>query len=140
MWLYPGQIVIPDFGFYGRDMHLSLLREERLIVGVRRLDELKRKAPEMRDAVMQIKEKVGRGVIHDDAVELAKYAPSPIRVPDTMEWHGFIAGVMEQNKAAPVKERLQSLRCVYQELGGSPGTASITRTQLTGSAGDQRRR
>jgi hypothetical protein len=34
------QIVVPDFGFYGRDLHSALIREERLIAGVNFLDEL----------------------------------------------------------------------------------------------------
>jgi hypothetical protein len=31
---FNGQIVVPDFGFYGRDHHAALIREERLIAGV----------------------------------------------------------------------------------------------------------
>jgi hypothetical protein len=31
---YKGQVVVPDFGFYGRDAHVSLLREGRVIAGV----------------------------------------------------------------------------------------------------------
>ena len=34
MAYYPGQIVVPDFGFYGRECHISLIRKERLIAGV----------------------------------------------------------------------------------------------------------
>jgi hypothetical protein len=33
MSYYKGQLVIPDFGFYGRDIHSRLIREERLIAG-----------------------------------------------------------------------------------------------------------
>ena len=29
-----GQVAVPDFGFYGRDIHSRLIREERLIAGV----------------------------------------------------------------------------------------------------------
>jgi len=25
-----GQVIVPDFGFYGRDVHVSLMREERI--------------------------------------------------------------------------------------------------------------
>lgn len=31
---FKAQIIVPDFGFYGRDVHVSLIREERLIAGV----------------------------------------------------------------------------------------------------------
>jgi hypothetical protein len=31
---FKGQVIVPDFGFYGRDVHVSLIREERLIAGV----------------------------------------------------------------------------------------------------------
>ena len=31
---YKGQIVIEDFGFYAREHHAALIREERLIAGV----------------------------------------------------------------------------------------------------------
>jgi hypothetical protein len=31
---FKGQLVVPDLGFYGRDAHVSLVREERLIGGV----------------------------------------------------------------------------------------------------------
>jgi hypothetical protein len=37
---FKGQIVVPDFGFYGRDLHSILIREERLIGGVDFLDQL----------------------------------------------------------------------------------------------------
>ena len=31
---YKGQVIVLDFGFYGRDAHISLIRENRLIAGV----------------------------------------------------------------------------------------------------------
>ena len=37
---YKGQVIVSDFGFYGRDAHVSLIREGRLIAGVNFLDEL----------------------------------------------------------------------------------------------------
>jgi hypothetical protein len=37
---FKGQVVVPDFGFYGRDAHVSLIRENRLIAGVNFLGEL----------------------------------------------------------------------------------------------------
>ena len=32
---FKGQVVVPDFGFYGRDAHVSLIRQKRLIAGVK---------------------------------------------------------------------------------------------------------
>jgi hypothetical protein len=29
------QVVVPDFGFYGRDIHSRLIREARLIAGIK---------------------------------------------------------------------------------------------------------
>lgn len=37
---FEGQIVVPDFGFYGRDVHSSLIRQRRMIAGVNFLNEL----------------------------------------------------------------------------------------------------
>jgi hypothetical protein len=31
---FKGQVVVPDFGFYGREVHVGLFRERRLIAGV----------------------------------------------------------------------------------------------------------
>ena len=65
-----GQIAVPDFGFYARDIHPRLIREERLVAGVNFLDEL----PEnLRRTVLLINEKIPSGAIVDDAEELAKY-------------------------------------------------------------------
>ena len=33
---FKGQIIVPDFGFYGREAHVSLLRENRLMAGVKK--------------------------------------------------------------------------------------------------------
>jgi hypothetical protein len=66
---FKGQLVIPDGGFYLRDAHLALIREYRLVVGVNFLDELPDK---LRNGVMLMNEKVGRGATYDDAVELAR--------------------------------------------------------------------
>ena len=68
---FKGQVVVPDFGFYGRDCHVSLIRENRLIAGVNFLDEL----PEaLRNAAMLIEDKVASGVTMKDAETLASYA------------------------------------------------------------------
>jgi len=37
---YKGQLVVPDLGFYGREAHVALVREGRLIAGVNHLAEL----------------------------------------------------------------------------------------------------
>lgn len=48
---YKGQIVVPDFGFYGREGHVSLIREERLIAGINFLGEL---PPKLRQTALLI--------------------------------------------------------------------------------------
>jgi hypothetical protein len=69
-----GQIVIPDLGFYGRDFHSRLLREERLIAGVNFLDEL---PDRLRKNVLLIEDKEPSGTTVDDAEELARYERLP---------------------------------------------------------------
>ena len=68
---YKGQVVVPDFGFYGREMHTSLIRQERLIAGIDTLQEL---SPKLRQAVLLIEDKVGSGTTFDDGETLAQYA------------------------------------------------------------------
>jgi hypothetical protein len=68
---YKGQVVVPDFGFYGRDAHASLIRENRLIAGVNTLAELPVK---LRQNVLLIKDKVAEGGTFEDAETLAGYA------------------------------------------------------------------
>ena len=68
---YRGQVVVKDFGFYGRDAHTQLIREERLIAGVNFLDEL---PPKLRRSVLLIKDKVAEGALPHDADTLAIYA------------------------------------------------------------------
>jgi hypothetical protein len=67
---FRGQLVIPDFGFYGREAHASLIREERLVAGVNFLGEL---SPKLRNAVLLIKDKQAKGATADDAETLALY-------------------------------------------------------------------
>lgn len=67
---FQGQIVIPDLGFYGRDAHISLIREKRLIAGVNFLDELPLR---LKRAALLIKDKEASGALYEDAVTLAKY-------------------------------------------------------------------
>jgi hypothetical protein len=65
-----GQIVVPDFGAYGRPMHVSLLRQNRLTAGLNFLEEVPR---ELRQALLTIPDKHGQGCTAEDALELAKY-------------------------------------------------------------------
>lgn len=67
---YKGQMVVPDFGFYGREAHVSLIRETRLIAGVYTLQEL---SPKLRQSVLLIKNKAAAGTTFDDAEILANY-------------------------------------------------------------------
>jgi hypothetical protein len=67
---FEGQIIVPDFGFYGRDFHSRFVREERLIAGVNTLNEL---PPRLRQMALLIKEKQASGATVEDAEELAKY-------------------------------------------------------------------
>jgi hypothetical protein len=85
---FNGQLVVPDFGFYGRDAHLSLIREERLIAGVNYLGEL---SPKLRRGVMLMQERVGSGAIYEDAETLALFAG--LR-PETVGFHDFVNKVM----------------------------------------------
>lgn len=68
---YKGQLVIPDFGFYGRDAHASLVRTERLIAGVYHLAELPLR---LRNAMLLIQDKQASGALYDDAVLFARFA------------------------------------------------------------------
>ena len=67
---FKGQLVIPSMGFYGRDAHVNLIEEERLIAGVNTLGEL---TPLLRQNMLLVSDKVASGAIADDAEELAKY-------------------------------------------------------------------
>lgn len=92
---YKGQLIIPDLAFYGRDIHTNLISQNRLIAGVNYLDELKRKAPELRQAVLLIKDKIPNGVLYKDAIELAQLAghrPDPDI--DNNDYNNFIDDAM----------------------------------------------
>lgn len=71
---FQGQIVVPDFGFYGRDAHMRLIREGRLIAGVNTLNEM---PPKLRQAALLIRDKVGSGTTFEDAETLANYSGFP---------------------------------------------------------------
>lgn len=67
---FRGQVVVPDFGFYGRELHANLIRENRLIAGVYTFAEL---SPRLRQNVLLIPDKVPSGTTFEDAVLLARY-------------------------------------------------------------------
>jgi hypothetical protein len=67
---YQGQVVIPDFGFYGCDIHTSLIRQNRLIAGVNFLDEVSK---EMQNRLMLMDKIVPKGCTAKDADTLADY-------------------------------------------------------------------
>jgi hypothetical protein len=68
---FKGQLVVPDFGFFGRDFHASLIPQNRLIAGVNSLAEL---TPKLRQSVLLINDKVACSTTGDDAETLALYA------------------------------------------------------------------
>lgn len=70
MMQFKGQIVLDDGGFYLRDMHSALMRENRLIFGVNSLEELPTKIRRM----VSTTEREAHGASYDDAVQLALYA------------------------------------------------------------------
>ena len=80
---FKGQIIVPDFGFYARPFHSSLIREGRLIAGVYTLSEIE---PKLRNLCLLV-EKVGRHCTYDDAVVLAEY--EGLR-PDRNDYNAFI--------------------------------------------------
>jgi hypothetical protein len=81
---FKGQVIVQDLGFYGRDCHVALIREERLIAGVNFLGELPVK---LRQASLLIGEKIPRGATLQDAETLAEYAGF---VPGTVGFTGFV--------------------------------------------------
>lgn len=81
---FQGQIVIPDFGFYGRDLHLDLLRQERLISGISFLAEISLK---LQRAVLLIKDISIRHANYDDAVTVAKQSGL---AEGTVEFSAFV--------------------------------------------------
>lgn len=64
-------IIIPDAGFYLRNFHISLIRQNRLTAGVRVLSQL---PPVLRDELLLIDDKTGAHCTYEDAVVLAGYA------------------------------------------------------------------
>jgi hypothetical protein len=89
MMSYKGQIVVDDFGFYGREAHASLLREDRLIAGLNFFDEIV--SNKLQNALMQIDEKVLSGATYPDAKRVAEHRglrPDPMR--ENSDYNKFI--------------------------------------------------
>jgi hypothetical protein len=85
---FKGQLIVPDFGFYGREAHVSLIREGRLIAGVNTLAEL---PPKLRQAVLLISDKYGSGTTFEDAETLAKYEGlRPDRLREDNPYNEFV--------------------------------------------------
>lgn len=68
---FKGQLVVPDLGFYGRDIHVGLVRQERLIAGVYHLKELPER---LRNSCLLIEDKRLSGAMVEDAEIAARYA------------------------------------------------------------------
>jgi hypothetical protein len=68
---FKGQVIVPELGFYGREQHTALIRQNRLIAGVNFLDELPAK---LKSSALLIKEKVASRTTFADAEVLGKYA------------------------------------------------------------------
>jgi hypothetical protein len=93
MLQFKGQIVVPDFGFYGREAHASLIREERLIAGVNFLSEL---PPNLRRRALLIENKMPMGATYEDAELLAKYRGlRPDRLREDNEFNRFVDDAMD---------------------------------------------
>jgi hypothetical protein len=89
---FKGQVVVPDGGFYLRDAHASLLRQDRLIVGVNSLNEMPVK---LRQMALLIRERVPTGALYEDAVTLAYHAglrPDPTR--ENNPFNNFVRAAM----------------------------------------------
>lgn len=67
---YRGTVVVPDFGFFACAMHRTLIRQDRLIAGIRSFDDV----PLLRNELLSIADKTGSHCTPDDAELLALYA------------------------------------------------------------------
>lgn len=66
-----GQVVLPDAGFYVRDSHMILIRQNRLTIACNFLSELPQK---IREAALLFEHKTARRAGYEDAKLLARYA------------------------------------------------------------------
>jgi hypothetical protein len=81
---HKGQVIVPDFGFYGRDFHTTLIRQNRLTAGVNFLAELPVK---LSQALLTVRDKTPCGTTAADARELAEYTGL---MPDTTAHTDFM--------------------------------------------------
>ncbi len=89
---FQGQIVVTDYGPYCHEGHINLLEQDRFIVGVNTLSEVRMRAPHLADRLLQIKDKVANGATFDDAEVLAKAAGL---VPRTVQYIDDVTTAME---------------------------------------------
>lgn len=87
---YRGQVAVEELGFYGRDVHVNLIRQKRLIAGVERLSQL---PDQLRDEVLSIPDRVAQGALFKDAVALAEEKGL---TPRTNKFNAFVAGAIER--------------------------------------------
>lgn len=62
-----GQVIVPDGGFYLRDFYTTLIRQNRLTVGIQYLEEL---TPKLQQAVLSVKDKTIYRTTREDAERL----------------------------------------------------------------------
>lgn len=67
---YAGQVVVPDLGFYACALHLTLIRQERLIAGLNFLDEV---PPALSNRLLLVSDKRAAHCTARDAEMLASY-------------------------------------------------------------------
>jgi hypothetical protein len=92
---FQGQVIVPDFGFYGREFHVSLIRQNRLIAGLKALSEV---SPTLKQAFLGVKDKTMHGVLYKDAVELAENAGlRPDFLRDDNAYNSFLDEAMDDS-------------------------------------------
>jgi len=78
---HQGHIVVPEGGFYLRPLHTSLIRQNRLTVALRYLDEL---PLSLRQAVLTIEDKHFAHLLPDDAKYLIGFTDNPAGNPTNL--------------------------------------------------------
>jgi hypothetical protein len=78
---FKGQVIVADGGFYLREHHISLIRQNRLVAGVTSFSEVSVK---LKQALLTIPEKIASRTTSEDADTLVKYT-------------GFIAHTVEHS-------------------------------------------
>lgn len=85
---FAGPVVIPDFGFYGRDFHTNLVWQDRLTAGLNSLSEV---TARLQQALLTIGDKHGSRCTWEDALTLARYDG---HVPGTVAHTEFVHRAM----------------------------------------------